>query len=127
MIVSAATNGAIVIWDISKPVGQKQERIITEHSRAVNRICFHPTDPVLLLSASQDGSMKLWDLRGKTNRAQLTFDGKSESVRDVQFNPVITHEFAAAFENGTVHVCHLSNSLTIRDGILVHPKCMKRN
>lgn len=35
------------------------ERIIAEHSRAVNRLTFHPVDP-LLLSASQDGTMKLW-------------------------------------------------------------------
>lgn len=103
LIATAATNGAIVIWDIQKPVGQKQDRIISEHSRAVNRVGFHPTDPILLMSASQDGSMKLWDLRTK-GRAVQTFDGKSESVRDVQFNPVISHEFAAAFENGTVHV-----------------------
>lgn len=32
----------------------------------------------------------------------MTFEGKSESVRDVQFSPVNQHEFAAAFENGTV-------------------------
>lgn len=33
----------------------------------------------------------------------MTFDGKSESVRDVQFNPVLSTDFACAFENGTVH------------------------
>ncbi|KAI8826142.1 uncharacterized protein EV422DRAFT_155245 [Fimicolochytrium jonesii] len=69
--------------------------------RAVNRICFHPTEPVLLLSASQDGSMRLWDLRAKSI-ARNSFEGKAESVRDVQFSPSSPFEFVAAFENGNV-------------------------
>ena len=31
-----------------------------EHSRATNRICWHNTDPALLLSGSQDGLIKIW-------------------------------------------------------------------
>lgn len=38
----------------------KIERVITEHSRAVNRICFQPENGNILLSASQDGMMKCW-------------------------------------------------------------------
>lgn len=36
------------------------ERVITEHTRAVNRICFQPDNGNILLSASQDGTMKCW-------------------------------------------------------------------
>jgi hypothetical protein len=36
--------------------------------------------------------------------AKLTFEGKSESARDVQFNPLQQYDFAAAFENGTIQV-----------------------
>lgn len=36
--------------------------------------------------------------------AKLTFEGKSESARDVQFNPCQQYDFAAAFENGTIQV-----------------------
>ena len=36
--------------------------------------------------------------------AKFTFEGKAESVRDAQFNPVHQFDFAAAFENGTVQV-----------------------
>jgi hypothetical protein len=42
-------------------------------------------------------------LRTKSS-AQFVFEGKSESVRDVHFNPVNQFEFAAAFENGAVQV-----------------------
>ncbi|KAG2203871.1 hypothetical protein INT46_001123 [Mucor plumbeus] len=85
-VATAATNGAIILWDLNK-IGRKAERVITEHSRAVNRICFQPENGNILLSASQDGMMKCWDFRDPKNGARYRFEGKSESVRDVQFNP----------------------------------------
>ncbi|ORZ34773.1 WD40-repeat-containing domain protein [Catenaria anguillulae PL171] len=109
-VATAATNGAIVIWDIQKP-GQKLDRVINEHQRAVNRLAFHPSEPVILLSASQDSSLKLWDLRTK-GPARHTFECKAEAARDVQFNPSpgAAHEFVAAFENGTVQVWDLRHT-----------------
>ena len=110
-IVTAATNGSIVVWDLNMSSNQKIDRIISEHQRAVNRIAFHPFEPFILLSASQDGTMKIWDLRMKST-APTTFEGKSEAVRDVQFSPVNGYEFASAFENGTIQKWDLRNSHT---------------
>ncbi|KAI9486600.1 MAG: WD40-repeat-containing domain protein [Benjaminiella poitrasii] len=107
-IATAATNGAIILWDLNK-IGRKEERVITEHSRAVNRICFQPDNGHILLSASQDGTMKCWDFRDPKNTARYRFEGKSESVRDVQFNPVNIYEFAAAFETGTIQKWDMRN------------------
>ncbi|KAJ1336842.1 hypothetical protein BSLG_006945 [Batrachochytrium salamandrivorans] len=108
VFATAATNSGVVLWDIRKSSKEKLDRIITEHARAVNRISFHPTDP-LLLTASQDGSVKLWDLRVK-GTARHTFEGRAESVRDVQFIPTGAFEFAAAFENGSVQKWDIRNS-----------------
>lgn len=102
------------------------DRVISEHSRAVNRVCFQPNNGFILLSASQDGNIKAWviilesicsstcqiidisnlikDLRDPKAAAKYSYEGKSESVRDVQFNPMHTHEFAAGFETGTIQV-----------------------
>jgi WD40 repeat protein len=113
-------NGDIVIWDLNRAT-QKQELTLSEYDRAVNRLSFHKTEPNLLLSAGQDGTIKLWDLRTKTgasgggnrgawNGSKATFDGKSENVRDVQFSPVSPYEFIAAFENGSIQVSLLSFS-----------------
>ncbi|KAI8076853.1 WD40-repeat-containing domain protein [Halteromyces radiatus] len=113
-VATAATNGAIILWDINK-VGRKTERVINEHSRAVNRICFQPDNGNILLSASQDGTMKCWDLRDARSRAKFRFEGKSESVRDVQFNPMIHHEFAAAFETGTIQKWDMRNPKALYD------------
>ncbi|RUS21711.1 LOW QUALITY PROTEIN: hypothetical protein BC937DRAFT_91739 [Endogone sp. FLAS-F59071] len=101
-IATAHTNGNIVIWDLGKSGRKTVERIINEeHKRAVTRICFASTHGSLLLSASSDSTMKLWDLRDNKS-ARNTFEGKSDNVRDVQFNPLYFYEFAAAFENGTI-------------------------
>jgi WD40 repeat protein len=36
------------------------DRVISEHTRAVNRVCFQPNSGFTLLSASQDGNIKAW-------------------------------------------------------------------
>ncbi|KAI8334412.1 WD40-repeat-containing domain protein [Chlamydoabsidia padenii] len=113
-VATAATNGAIILWDINK-VGRKTERVINEHARAVNRICFQPDNGYILLSASQDGTMKCWDLRDARGGAKFRFEGKSESVRDVQFNPMVNHEFAAAFETGTIQKWDMRNPKALYD------------
>ncbi|ODQ50237.1 WD40 repeat-like protein [Saitoella complicata NRRL Y-17804] len=101
ILATAATNGSVVIWDLAMRAPQKIDRVISEHNRAVNRIAFNQGNGSWMLSASQDGSMKLWDLRERGG-ARLTMLGKSEAVRDVRFNHANAVEFAAAFDNGTV-------------------------
>ncbi|KAI8904439.1 WD40-repeat-containing domain protein [Gorgonomyces haynaldii] len=108
IIVTAAASGAVLVWDVLKSSTDKLERVIIEHSRSVNRICFHPTEHSLLLSASQDGTMKLWDLRTKS-ASRHTMRGKAESVRDIAFNPAGSYEFIAAFENGCVQKWDIRN------------------
>jgi len=49
-------------------IGQP-EAMFLAHSRAINRLSWHPTGrrPYLLLSGSQDGLVKLWDRRATTS------------------------------------------------------------
>jgi len=49
-------------------IGQP-EAVFLAHSRAINRLSWHPTGrrPYLLLSGSQDGLVKLWDRRATTS------------------------------------------------------------
>lgn len=141
IIATAATNGALVIWDLNLNRNQKQgaphigegsivrdplnglrvhtDRVISEHQRAVNRISFHPTEPVILLSASQDGVVKLWDLRERS-AARLSFECKAESVRDVQFSTTDTNQFVAGFENGTVQRWDIRQPLKFEQRINAH-------
>ena len=85
MLATAATNGAIVIWNLmSKTAKQRQLHIFHEHSRMVNKVNFHPVERNVLVSGSQDGTMRLFDIRMEDAVAKMQ-SGK-ESVRDVQWN-----------------------------------------
>ncbi|TPX74787.1 hypothetical protein CcCBS67573_g03951 [Chytriomyces confervae] len=89
MIASAYLNGDIAVWDLNKGANK------------IGRLSFHPSEPILLLSACQDATIKMWDLRQKSETAS-TFEGRADKVRDVQFSPTSSFEFIAAFENGDV-------------------------
>lgn len=104
-IATAASNGSIIVWNVNYT--ESADRIISEHSRAVNRLSFNYRNPNWLVSAAQDGLMKLWDLRERKSQARLSLNGNSEAVRDICFNPANSFELAAAFENGTVQVWDL--------------------
>ncbi|KAI0215772.1 GATOR complex protein WDR24 [Lamellibrachia satsuma] len=102
LLASAATNGAVVLWNLNKSSRSKQEHVFVEHRQAVNRVAFHYSEGNLLISGSRDGSMKLFDLRKET--VATTFGGHMDSVRDVQFNPHHYFMFASAYENGNIQV-----------------------
>ncbi|CAH1788742.1 unnamed protein product, partial [Owenia fusiformis] len=105
ILASAATNSSVVIWDLNKTSRSKLDTVYSEHRRFVSKVAFHHTESHLLLSGSQDGFMKLFDLKKK--EVCTTFSGRSESVRDVTFNPHHYFQFAAAFENGNVQIWDL--------------------
>lgn len=74
LLATAATNGVVVTWNLGRPSRNKQDQLFTEHKRTVNKVCFHPTEAHVLLSGSQDGFMKCFDLRRKDSVS--TFSGE---------------------------------------------------
>ncbi|KAF3925331.1 hypothetical protein ABW20_dc0108934 [Dactylellina cionopaga] len=100
VIATANTNGNICVYDLNRGGGGKLDRVMHEHQRSVHRIAFNPGNGRILISGSQDGMMKIWDLRQK--KSTMTLAGKSDAVRDVQFNTANAMHFAAAFDNCTI-------------------------
>eukprot|EP01137_Pigoraptor_chileana_P007725 Opistho-2@53667 len=105
VVATAATNGKVVLWDANADNSQKQGLVLEEHTRTVNRVAFHPRDGSMLVSGSQDGTMKGWDIR--TGKSVYTLTGRAESVRDVQFNPHTPDLLAAGFETGILQIWDL--------------------
>ncbi|XP_018335579.1 GATOR complex protein WDR24 [Agrilus planipennis] len=101
-LATAATNGHVCVWNLTKMGKAMQEQDYQEHKRTVNKVNFHSSEPNRLISGSQDGTMKYFDIRLKTSVA--TFHSNTESVRDVQFSPHIPQMFAAVSENGSVQL-----------------------
>ncbi|XP_005107402.1 GATOR complex protein WDR24 [Aplysia californica] len=103
ILASAATNGSVVIWNLSKSAKSKQSAIYSEHKRSVNRVMFHATEHNQLLSASRDGIVMLHDVRKASACMKFGVLG-TDSVRDAQFCPpnMGYFTFAAAYDNGGV-------------------------
>lgn len=108
ILATAATNGVISVWDLSKFGRQKQLLVYNEHERTAHSVTFHSNEPYLLISGSQDGTIKCFDTRYE--KSVFTYFSNSESVRDVKFNPHVSNVFSAVSENGTVQLWDLRKS-----------------
>ena len=93
LIASGSSQGTLKIWPVAAIAAQKSQtnlRGITLQANgpAVSAIAFHPTDPNLLITGSQEGTLHLWN----TERRQITLtlaatpapNGESASQSDRQ-------------------------------------------
>lgn len=99
ILASATPSGAIVTWNLNKPGLSKMDLLYQDHKRPVNKIHFHPSDPWLIVSGSQN-SIKVFDLRQR--EAVINYSGLNESVRDLKFSPHKANTFVAVQDNGYV-------------------------
>lgn len=134
-VAAAGSNGVIVVWEIDALLGKdmgRPEAILSQHLRSVHKLAFHPTK-TFLLSASQDGTVLLWERR-KTNQtlhqsknrgfffqkhpkvpvggaftwqSRNIFEPKSESIRDVKWSPHHMDTFALVTSSGSLVVYNL--------------------
>ena len=106
-IATAAANGRMVIYDLNSTSVEVAR--LHEHTRQVHRIAFNPYQGALLLSGSQDATIRMWDLRAlgdersvRTFSSLMKFQGNNESIRDLKWSPSDGVEFASGTDNGTV-------------------------
>ncbi|KAJ8108458.1 hypothetical protein OPT61_g8162 [Boeremia exigua] len=81
-------------------------RILPRRLPMARSSSFNPHQGHLLLSASHDATVRLWDLRDLRRDAACTsrdqFSGISGGIRDVQWSPTDAMEFAFGTDNGTI-------------------------
>lgn len=102
-VATSTTTGSILIFNaqLSSQVNKLAYKF-SDHSRAVNSVSFSQLDQNLLLSGSQDGQMKLWDLRSNTNKPTLTMIGNADAVRCLKFSPFHNKKFVSIFDSGVI-------------------------
>ncbi|CAJ1445078.1 unnamed protein product [Effrenium voratum] len=74
--VSGGSDKLIFLWDVTS--GQVIRKF-TGHDRKVNALAFGPKEEVLL-SASHDKTVKVWDMRARGHRPMQTLTGAVDSV-----------------------------------------------
>ena len=99
-IAAAGSNGLIVLWPAAPLLdtaggNTKPVAILNQHVRPVNRLAWHPTNDHLLLSASQDWTVVLWERRvpKKTTdtAAQPSSTRHAEPARKSLFGGLMPH------------------------------------
>ncbi|KAJ5095783.1 hypothetical protein NUU61_005139 [Penicillium alfredii] len=121
IIATAVANGRIVVYDLQRP-GLQLCRF-QGHNRQVHRLAFNPHRPAWLLSGSQDGTIRMWDLRSASaNRGSSTcgskhvYHGNSDAIRDVRWSPSDGVVFATATDSGAIQMwdCRKVNAPLMR-------------
>ena len=86
-LVTGCSNGYVVLWDLHSATREGRfERATCEHDRAINRVAIAGPSGNWMMSASQDGFCKIWDLR-VSSVAHTALYSAADSVRDVAFAP----------------------------------------
>ncbi|KAL6704431.1 SEA (Seh1-associated) complex subunit [Coniothyrium glycines] len=104
-IATAAANGKVILYDLNRTSVELTR--LHEHTRQVHKLAFNPHQGHLLLSASHDATVRLWDLRDMRRdvtscRSRDQFAGVNGGIRDVQWSPTDAVEFAFGTDNGTI-------------------------
>ncbi|KAI8475516.1 MAG: WD40 repeat-like protein [Monoraphidium minutum] len=99
-IVTASADKSVRCWDADSGMQVKR---LSEHTGVVNSVCPMHRGPGLFVSGSDDGSVKLWDLRSK--RSSHTFAGKFP-VTAVAFSEAGDQVYSGGIDN-QVHIWEL--------------------
>ncbi|KAL1596620.1 SEA (Seh1-associated) complex subunit [Paraconiothyrium brasiliense] len=122
-IATAAANGKVILYDLNR-AGVELARL-HEHTRQVHKLAFNPHQGHLLLSASHDGTVRLWDLRDTrkdimTCRSRDQYAGINGAIYDIQWSPTDAVEFAFGTDNGTIMRWDYSNNRVAKQKITAH-------
>ncbi|CAH8478583.1 unnamed protein product [Heterobilharzia americana] len=106
ILATASTSGDVMLWDVGR--GMTQTACFSGHNRSIHCIHFNPTISTELVTASQDGKLKLFDIRDPNpNSSCRIFFQRNASpspVRDVSFCPKQGFLVAAVQENGVISI-----------------------
>jgi len=104
-VAAATRSGPIILYDLNR-LGPEIARLF-EHKRQIHRVTFNPHAGHYMLSASHDGTVKLWDIRDcqrsvNTFRSRASTTDQRESIRDVKWSPTNGTEFAFSTDGGYI-------------------------
>ncbi|KAK5122899.1 hypothetical protein LTR85_003464 [Meristemomyces frigidus] len=111
-VAAATSSGRIILYDLGHagiPAAQ-----LHEHLRQVHKVTFNPHRGNYLLSGSQDGTVRLWDLRDVRQQASALqskrkYSGQNDGVRDVKWSPTDGVDFAFGTDSGWIQRWDIRN------------------
>jgi WD repeat-containing protein 24 len=102
IIVTASGNGIVTLYDLNRIGSGVEVGRIKEHARQVHKLDVNPHKANWLLSASQDGTAKVFDIRQAALNAWQVFKCNADAVRDIKWSPTDGFKFACCTASGAV-------------------------
>ena len=109
-----STPGSVAILDTAFPSNVKYNTpLLKGHRRSVFDLEFSPFKDTLLATASDDATVKLWEiplpgLKQNLSQDLLTYKGHTRRAAFVKFNPVANDVIASASTDYSLHIWNLS-------------------
>ncbi|KAI5963949.1 RTC1 [Candida margitis] len=87
-VACGLANGAISLYKVSPSGQSKLHARLSDHKRCINSLDFVDSENVLV-SGSQDGSIKLWDLKASVTKPVLSLHAAlhNDPIRACQYSP----------------------------------------
>jgi polycomb protein EED len=106
VVATGGSRGVIKVIDVT---AQQLAKTLTGHGNAVNELCFHTVDPFLLLSASKDETVRLWNVRTECCIAVFTGDrGHRDEVLSIDVH-LLGNCFLSSGMDNTVKIWSLDS------------------
>ena len=84
-LATAGFDNAVKLWDIAADGTIKEKKVLAGHTGPVYAVAFHPTDPKVLVSASQDKTARIWDI--PEGKMKFEMKGHTDIVDTIAFSP----------------------------------------
>ncbi|KAI8926337.1 WD40-repeat-containing domain protein [Entophlyctis helioformis] len=110
-LYSSGNDGFLLKFDIESTAaaaasqqGYTASTLVAAHEAACLRFSIDPANDDLVLTAGQDGCIRLWDLRVSSRdwQGEIRFRGHAQNY--VEHNPAVPHLFLATNDRGGIHL-----------------------
>ncbi|CED83414.1 nucleosome remodeling subunit caf1 nurf55 msi1 [Phaffia rhodozyma] len=107
LFASCGDDRQLMIWDTREDGSVKPRHQIEAHQAEINAVAFSPSSSNLLLTASGDKTIGLWDLR-KLSVKLHSFESHSDEVIQLAWSPHNETVFASSSSDRRVNIWDLS-------------------